>query len=223
VVRRTRAGQQRDRSRFAYSSFWELLYEIVRRHELVEKVLVGLVVAERELGWPHLQDLPSDLLDLGDYGILDTVNAWRTALPDEKFELVHDTSKMIQKNRERWMKILDPTNPAKVVGQDRRTIQFPLPVTGLRLEESHKLASLQVADVVAGAACALLSARARFHLTDYARALLDSGLLSATLGGIWPSDAVTPEQLETEGPVIADSATYIAELIARDDAGRSGA
>lgn len=116
---------QRDRTTFAYASFWELVYDAVRKHRLIEGALVGLVVAERELGWDHLQALPADLLDLGDYGLLETIGFWRATYPDAEFVLLHDTSKMIQRNRKRWEIVLDPTNPGAKVGQDRRTIEFP--------------------------------------------------------------------------------------------------
>jgi hypothetical protein len=158
----------RDRTRFSYASFWDLFYESVRRHKLIEDVLVGLSAAERELGWDHLNNLSRDMLDLGDYGLLQTVEHWRGKRPGSDLVLVRDTSKMIERNRPKWDAILDPTNPAAIVGQDRRTIEFPLPVRGLRIEESHQFAQLQVADLVAGGACAVMRARAIRSKNEYA-------------------------------------------------------
>jgi hypothetical protein len=43
----------------------------------------------------------------------------------------------LQKQRDFWESVLNPANPTAVVGQDRRTIAFPLPVKELRLEDSR--------------------------------------------------------------------------------------
>lgn len=87
-----------------------------------------------------------------------------------------------------------------------------MPVRGLHLVDSQAHPQLQVADLVAGGACALMSARARFKMTEYSQALMDVGLLDAVRGGVWPTSRITPEQLETEGPVLGDAADFIAEL-----------
>ena len=203
----------RDRTAFSWDSFWQSLTLATREHELVDKALGTLLVAERRLGRRHLWGLPSDLLDLGDYGLLDTVGFWRRQVPDTDFVFVHDRSSMIERNHATWEAIFDPDNPATVVGQDRRTISFPLPVRGLRLEDSRMLAPLQVADLVAGAAFAVFSARARNVQDEYADSLIEAGLLGGVNGGVWPSDAITPEELETDGPPLEDSAEFIATLL----------
>ena len=38
----------------------------------------------------HLLRLPAGLLDLGDYGLLETVQCWREKPPDKNFIVVHD-------------------------------------------------------------------------------------------------------------------------------------
>jgi len=86
---------------------------------------------------------------------------------------------------------------------------------GLRLEDSRKFAQLQVADLVAGAACALMGARVRRSDNEYARALMGLGLLNFLRGGIWPSTAISPQALETDGPVHADSIEFIADVLRR--------
>jgi len=203
----------RDRTEFAYESFWESLRNAMRRHELVGKALGPLLVAERELGWRHLNALPKDYLDLGEYGVLDTIVHWRRELPEAHFDVIHDHSKMIERNHRNWEALFDPQNPSAVVGQDRRTIEFPLPVRGLRLEDSAGILQLQIAGIVAGAACAFSVARALNKKSDYTEALLDAGILDAVAGGVWPSEAVTPEELETEGAAFGDSADFLGKII----------
>jgi len=203
----------RDRTTFSFNSFWESFDRAVREHELIGKALGPLLLAEQRLGYRHLLDLPSDLLDLGDYGLIETIKFWREELPDCDFVLVHDNSAMIKRNHARWEAVLDPTNPTAMVGQDRRTISFPLPVRGIHIEDSHLFPQLQVVDVVAGAAYTLLDAKVTATRSEYIDALDESGILSAASGGVWPSDLITPKQLETDGPVLADVADFIAGLI----------
>jgi hypothetical protein len=155
------------------------------------------------------------MLDQGDYALMQTIEFWRAAYPESSFRLIHDTSRQIEQHRARWKAILDPTNPAAVVGQDRRSVAFPLPVSGLELADSNDVLQLQVADLIAGAARDLMKAKALGSNDDYAAALDDAGLLKAVGGGNWPTAAISPEELDIDGPVFPDSADFIAQLIAQ--------
>jgi hypothetical protein len=114
----------RDRTRFAFDSFWDSLEKVIREHDLIGQVLGALPVARRRLGHEHLVRLPNGLMDLGDYGLLGTVQHWREKLPGANFALINDESKFLQKQREFWESVLSPANPAAVVGQDRRKIEI---------------------------------------------------------------------------------------------------
>ena len=171
------------------------------------------MAAEARFGFKHLVNLPPDLLDLGDYALLETVQHWREKFPEAQFTLIHDRSKMIERHKQRWEDILDPANPAATVGQDRRTIEFPLPVTGLKIDDSESFVELQIADLVAGAACEVMNAKVRQQHSDYAERLVASGLSEAGAGGIWPGTAIDPEELGTSGPALADSALHIGQLL----------
>ncbi len=205
----------RDRTNYTYNSFWDSLRDATGKYNLIDEVLGPLLLAEQRLGYSHLLQLPTHLLDLGEYSLLVTVECWRNKVPDGTFILIHDDSAMINRNLIKWEAVLDPSNPPDVVGQDRRTISFPLPVRGLRIEQSHQFAQLQIADIIAGAARVLMSAKATGTMSEYAEALEGVGLLQTIIGGVWPSNAVTPQELETEGPVLRDTAEFIGELIKR--------
>jgi uncharacterized protein DUF3800 len=203
----------RDRTRFAFDSFWDCLEKAIREHDLVGRALGALPVARSRLGFEHLVRLPAGLLDLGDYGLLETVQHWREKLPRADFVLVHDQSKFLQKQREFWESVLRPTNPTAVVGQDRRTIAFPLPVMGLRLEDSRHFPQLQVADLIASAARAHASGIVARSSDPFLDTLRDAGLMNALAGGVWPTAQVRPEELETDGPVLGDAAEFISRLV----------
>jgi hypothetical protein len=203
----------RHRTRFAFHSFWDSLRQAMNEHELIAQALGPVEIAEHRLGYEHLTGLPPHALDISDLGLLQTVEHWRAELPDEKLVLFHDRSTMLERQREIWEAILDPSNPAAVVGQDRRTIRFPLPVRGLLLEDSRRFPQLQVADLVAGAARTVWNARVNESRDPYCDALLDAGLLNGLAGGMVPTDLVTPDDLETNGPIVGDAAEFIADLL----------
>jgi PAS domain-containing protein len=204
----------RDRTPFAFRNFWNSLRQAVNAHDLVAQVLGGFPLAEDLLGYDHLLQLPANMLDPGDIGLIDTVQHWRKQqAAGTEFELFHDRSTLLEQQRMFWEAILDPSNPAAVVGQDRRTIEFPLPVRALRLEDSTQFAQLQVADVVAGAARSIWNARVAGSSNEYCEALLDTGLLNGLAGGVVPTALVTPEDLETVGPVLRDTAEFVASLL----------
>jgi Protein of unknown function (DUF3800) len=203
----------RDRTRFAFDSFWDCLEKAIREHDLIGRALGALPVARHRLGYEHLVRLPAGLLDLGDYGLLETVQHWRGKLPETDFVLIHDQSNFLQKQREFWESVLNPTNPTAVVGQDRRTIAFPLPVKGLRLEDSRHFPQLQVADLIASAARAHASGIVARSSDPFLDAMRDAGLLNALAGGVWPTALVRPEELDTDGPVLGDAAEFISRLV----------
>jgi hypothetical protein len=202
----------RDRTQFAYNSFWDSLEKSTLEHDLLKEIFRGLRVARHRLGYRHLVGLPASMLDLGNYGLLETVQHWRKKLPGDEFVVVHDESKFHRKQREFWETVLSQANPAAVVGQDRRILEFPLPVKGFRLEDSQRFPQLQVADLIASAA----RAHANGYLTGMSTFLIglsDAGLYEALAGGVWPTDAVTPTDLDTDGPVFGDAASHISRLV----------
>ena len=207
----------RDRTRFAFESFWDSFEKAIGEHALIGRALGALPLARHRLGYEHLVRLPAGLLDLGDYGLLQTVEHWRKKLPGMDFLLTHDESKFLQKQREFWEPVLNPQNPVAVVGQDRRTICFPLPVAGLRLADSEQFPQLQVADLIASAARADGNRIVNRSHDAFCDALVDAGLRKALAEGVWPSNAVHPADLETNGPVHGDAAEYIATLVRRRD------
>jgi hypothetical protein len=203
----------RDRNRFAFDSFWDHLERAIRDHELIAQALGALPVARHRLGYVHLLKLPAGLLDLGDYGLLETVQFWREKLPAADFLLFHDQSNFLERQRTLWEAVLHPGNPAAVVGQDRRTITFPLPVKGLRLVDSRVFSQLQVADLLAGAARYMAAALVTNSNSLFFDQLRDAGLLNALAGGIWPTKLVHPDDLETNGPVLGDAAEFIGAIV----------
>jgi len=207
----------RDRTPFAFRTFWDSVRGVKRQHELVAEALGPLEIIGARLGYRRLIDLPEHVLDVSDLGLLQTIQHWRTEFPEETFLVFHDQSNMLERRRSFWEAVLDPANPRATVGQDRRAITFPLPIQGLRLEESHKFSQLQVADLIAGAARSIWNARISGCSDEYSDALLDAGVLGGFVGGVGPTDLVTPADLDTDGPVYGDMAEFVSGLVRMHD------
>lgn len=171
----------RDRSVFAYESFWSTLDDLRKRHPRFDDDLFGMyAVANARLGgFRHLLSLPDHMLDMGDYALLQTVSHWRgkTTYP---LRLIHDNAATLVRNRERWNALLSNDAPPTIVGHDRRTIRFPLDAT-LELADSASHVQLQLADIIAGAAATLVPGAGRKPKhEDYVEALRESPLLKAS-------------------------------------------
>jgi hypothetical protein len=211
----------RDRTAFACESFWGTVRDLCREHPNFDDTFGIYEAANLRLGRDHLWGLPHDLLDLGEYGLLQTVSHWRGKTV-EPLRLVHDNNTSLARHRELWDVWLSPDAPAAVMGQDRRVTRFPLNGT-IELADSVTHVPLQLADLVAGATATMLNpraGRAPKH-PDYVEALRKSPLLEhCAIGGVWPSDKVRPEDLETDGPVYGDTAEYMTSLVVRAREGR---
>jgi Protein of unknown function (DUF3800) len=207
----------RDRTDFAYESFWDTVRDLCKRHPEFDEKLFGLyVTANERLGRGHLWTLPKHLLDLGEYGLLKTVNHWREKT-DDPLRLLHDANTALARNAEAWNVWLSADAPPAIVGQDRRITRYPL-CASIELVDSVSHVQLQLADLVAGATAALMGAKVSQDPKhpQYVEALKKSPLLKHCLiGGVWPSASVTPQDLETEGPVHGDAAEYMAALLKR--------
>ena len=204
----------RDRTVFSYESFWRTVNELCRDHPDFESLFGIFEAANMRLGVKHLWKLPEHLADLGDYGLLQTVSHWRDRTA-EPLLLVHDKAKALVRNKDHWEALLAGSVPPAIVGQDRRATRFRIDAT-LQLADSAAHIQLQLADVVAGATATLLSSNTGKAPNEpaYVDALRESSLLERCLiGGVWPSDRVRPEDLETEGPTYGDAAEYMSTVI----------
>jgi hypothetical protein len=83
--------------------------------------------------------------------------------------------------------VLNRENPPATVRQDRRTIEFPLPVRQLHLEDSQKFRQLEVAGLIASAARAHASGLV-MGCSSFLDAVLHAGLYEALAGGVWPTN-----------------------------------
>ena len=115
------------------------------------------------------------------------------------FDLVHDASKPLAREREALEHLMARDEPEATVGYDRRKVTYPLKATGLQLRNSSQCSQIQIADVFAGAcACWLGGKLGRPIDASFMSALDESKVGELLFNGIWPSTEVSPEALGTE-------------------------
>lgn len=100
-----------------------------------------------------------------------------------------------------WEVLTRPELPAATFRfSGNSNIRFPLNIKATRTANSKEIVQLQLADIVAGATAKFCASRIDpAFKSPYTDALLDAGILSLVIGGVWPSTDVTPEEMGTEG------------------------
>jgi hypothetical protein len=129
---------------------------------------------------------------------------------------VHDRSKALAREQHIWEVVLSPDVPAAIVGHDRRTIQFPLGVTEVQHADSRDYPELQLTDILAGATSVYVRNKwnGESHLRpEYVRELEAVDILEPIVNSVWPTMAVTPEELGTDGPALESSVDFIGRLL----------
>jgi hypothetical protein len=212
----------RERTRTSYDRFWG---PIRQRYEEGDKgfreIFSSIIVANADLGFAHLADLPRNILSVLSSSLLAIAEHWKQ-VRGQQMRFIHDASKELAKVRWAWEALLSPNVPAQVVGYDRRKAVFPLNVAEVRFGDSKDYAALQLVDVLAGATAVVLRNRMEpDYRPSYARALEEAGVLKCVTGIIWPSTAVTPKELGTDGDNARDALKMISEILARAEESRA--
>lgn len=208
----------RNKSMEAYGAFGQSLRAAQQQSGPLHEILDYIVLSDFRLGgYEHLRSIPDRLTDLGTYHLMEQVSHWSDQT-DQAINVIHDESSALAREQHVWDVLLDPDLPDAVVGQDRRTIKFPLRVDSFRRANSEHHLQLQLADLLAGAFATYLRNRVNGetdYRPEYAEKLEAIGFLGSGLAinCVWPTADVAPEDLGAEGTVLKDSATHIAQIL----------
>lgn len=121
------------------------------------------------------------------------------ARKDERFEVVHDSSKPILASQATFTNMMALSHEESVlVGYDRRKFRFPLRATSLSQADSREHPQLQVADLCAGLINHFNKCNLVGELDDLAIATRELRRLDWVFDAVIPTTDVTPEALGTE-------------------------
>jgi hypothetical protein len=113
------------------------------------------------------------------------IHKWMADRPG-RFPVTHDQSKPLKRNEKLLRALMSPV-ATRVIGYGQRQHELPLRISTLQYGDSKIIASLQIADLIAGAAVDYLkSAFRRQSLTDY-QTSLQSVLSPIYVGGMLPT------------------------------------
>lgn len=176
----------RERSKTHLAEMWRHLERARARRPGRHRVLIDILLIGKRAGYRHFDTLPDQPLNLAIGTLVALMAHWRGQSPGP-FEVIHDQSKDLARNRAVWDWLSSPEQQEAALGfGDFRDMLLPLNVVRTELARSHDHAGLQVADLLAGANLEIC----RFLLGDtrnetYARDLIDAGL-DVVVNNIWP-------------------------------------
>ena len=126
------------------------------------------------------------------------VDHWGKKLGD-RFEMCADQSKVLVKERDHLLALADPDIAPVEQGFDRRKMQFPLKIAGIRAVDSVVERQVQLADIIAGVLAGALKSPDRTKEGTFAyRALKLCFGKQFYIDGVWPNTEVDPKKLGTD-------------------------
>ncbi|MGO9061890.1 MAG: DUF3800 domain-containing protein [Candidatus Binataceae bacterium] len=201
----------RDRAKETYDKFWRFVYRSYRKPSevspdpetqmLISGFLSFFLDGQSSLGPRHLLKLPRHSLDATISTVYVTAHHWdeRAGRP-LRFTL--DESKYFAESKWMWEALTRSDLPKATfqISGDKQ-VRYPLNVEATRMADSKQVRQLQLADIVAGATAELSATRIDpgRRRSAYADALVDAGIHTLLIGGMWPSADVTPEEMGTSG------------------------
>jgi hypothetical protein len=132
------------------------------------------------------------------------------------FRVVHDDSKPIFQDKEALESLMAPGEEGQRIGYDRRTFVFPLRAEGIRFAPSAGDPRLQVADLIASSAAHWAASRIPpTRQTTFTEELAAARLDRFLVDGIWPTSAISPAELGTEGEGGIDALEHMTEFLSK--------
>jgi uncharacterized protein DUF3800 len=129
-------------------------------------------------------------------GFFDLAAQW-TAQLQGPFDVVHDSSKPLAREREKLELVMSADQPAQVFAGAGPRRQLPLLSTGIRFADSAAVPQIQVADLIAGATAAYCGALVKRETSPLVGVLAATQLpaMIEVADPVWPTAAVPPDEL----------------------------
>jgi uncharacterized protein DUF3800 len=178
-------------------------------------VLLGLIPNSPDVVARLIADLPEKAIDPAIPNFVMHCEHWGDKY-QTPFRAIHDHSSILEKESDSLSDLFGPDEPSVLIGYDRRQGGFPLKAESLEFAESSTDPRIQLSDVLAGATNVFLSARLGIERDSRFAVLLETTQLPALIQHVvWPSSAVTPEQLGTTAKGGIDPLEHITKRLER--------
>ena len=153
---------------------------------LIDELRVVVLGALLDVGLEHVFACGANALDLSLAMAHHLVADWRMELGTSGFEVVHDESSNMAKQKALWDALVSPDAPPGLVGLGARAIQYPLCVMQTAFSPSVNSAALQVADLIAGANGYPFTSAIKGAEDDYSTSLAELFTLQLPNVNVWP-------------------------------------
>ena len=153
----------------------------------------------------------------------DLAAQWTASL-QKPFVIAHDRSKPIEHEREVLEGLMRSGGETRRFGEEGIARAWPILARGIEFCDSHDVAQIQIADLVAGAFATLMGARARGAPAgdeDFVRALADTRLQEIPFDPIWPTSIVDPAKLGPGDRGGSEAIDFVAQLARNYDISQS--
>jgi hypothetical protein len=180
------------------SHFFHTVYTLFEQCSNPEyKQLIAPIMASSEIIIDVLQTNNKTVLDPAITAFFTLCSIWGEQY-GETFKILHDQSKPLASERETLEMLMDKNGPYQKIGYDRRAFEFPLRSDCIELGDSKTDPRLQVADLISGSCYHWARGKADIQYQDEFWFQLDHlDMTKLAIGSIWPSPAVTPEEMGT--------------------------
>jgi hypothetical protein len=127
--------------------------------------------------------------------------------------LYHDATTNMARQADQWEVFVSPDVEEKLVGYDRRTIQYPIAVSKTEFVRSEDWAGIQLADVLVGVVARCIKTKYGFAVSDeFTDALWEIFQGWPLCGFVGPEAKFSAEELGTTGPLHSDPMEFGMEL-----------
>jgi hypothetical protein len=131
------------------------------------------------------------------------------------FKIVHDRSIPIETQKEYLEALMSLSDPGREFPNYGGTWRLPLLSSGIAFVDSASVPQVQVADLLAGAALATLEAKLTRKIYGFTKKLLATRIAELSYSQVWPTLAITPEELHADERPGSASLNYMMEVARR--------
>jgi len=136
---------------------------------------------------------------------------WSAAL-GVPFEIVHDRSKPLEREKDYLERLMSLTKPGREFPNYGPTWRLPLLTTGMAFVDSVTVPQVQIADLLSGTAVTVLNAQARGKIGAFETELLAGPFGELSFNRVWPTTAITPQELNADKRPGSATLDYIMEI-----------